>query len=172
MQNSIGRVEPDEGASSRQNHLPGLPEGWRDGEWLITAAAQSVAQPLGGQPECFSVGGLGTPDRPLLQAAAEQRLAWGSANLRHAASHRPDSASSLPADLIEEVCRWLPPRAELSKRGAERAVSLGIIVASLATREDPEPEPEPEFEPELDTSARTEDQALRASSDPILVYGT
>ena len=137
----IGRSWPqsDEtilaGLRPAQNHIPGLPEGWRDGDWLITAASPSVAQPLG-RGECLSVGGLGTSDRPLLQAAAEQRLAWARAILAHGeGAVQRRSASGLPADLIEEVCRWMPPRAELAKRGAERAVSIGIIVASLATRE-------------------------------------
>ena len=134
-------------------------------DWLVTVASPSVAQPLG-QGQCLSVGGLGTSDRPLLQAVAEQRLAWASANLAYGAApgagQPRKSACGLSADLIEEVGRWLPPRAELSKRGAERAVSLGIIVASLATRESGTrcaivgPEPEPEPEPLYCVSAQTE----------------
>ena len=70
----IGRVAPNPALAGRQNHSPGLAEGWRDGEWLVTAAGTSVAESLREGGECCSVGGLGTPDRALLQAAAEQRL--------------------------------------------------------------------------------------------------
>ena len=70
----IGRVAPNPALAWRQNHSPGLAEGWRDGEWLVTAAGKSVAESLREGGECCSVGGLGTPDRALLLAAAEQRL--------------------------------------------------------------------------------------------------
>ena len=50
------------------------------------------------------MGGLGTADQPLLRLAAHQRLAWAEALLM---------TLPLSADLVEEVARWLPPRAEL-----------------------------------------------------------
>jgi hypothetical protein len=119
VREGLGNVQ---GETPRQNTIPGLPEGWRDGEWLITAAAPSIAAPLG-QGLCLAVGGLGTADRPLLQAAAEQRLAWATANLKHVDVVPQHSARGLPADLIEEVSRWLPPRAELATRGSARGMS-------------------------------------------------
>ncbi len=137
-------------SSPAQNHTSGLAEGWSDGDWLITAASPSVAQPLG-HGECLSVGGLGISDRPLLQAAAEQRLAWASANLSYRdGAVQQRSACSLPADLIEEVCRWMPPRAEISTRDAERSVSLATRVSAHACADSQSSVyPEPELESDL-----------------------
>ena len=89
--------------------------------------------------------------------------AWASATLRHSPAHQ-SAACRLSTDLIEEVCRWMPPRVELSDRGRARAISLGIIVASVATRgganaelePEPDPEPEPEPEPELEREPQPE----------------
>ena len=96
VREGLGNVQ---GETPRQNTIQGLPEGWRDGEWLITAAAPSIAAPLG-QSLCLAVGGLGTADRPLLQAAAEQRLAWATANLKHGDVAPLHSARGLPAEQV------------------------------------------------------------------------
>ena len=106
--------------------------GWaHDGDWWITAASFSVAVPLNAGGECCSSGGLGLPDWPLLQSAAEQRLAWATA-MASQPSAGSFSACRLSSDLIEYTAKWVPCRKEFRDRDA--AVALAAAEAATSDR--------------------------------------